>query len=68
MVGQKRQAVIFGQERVTNMSVKKNGGKKNVVSKKNTPKFDKVSALDRDVKKGRWVTVNGRHKFIEEKK
>lgn len=50
------------------MSVKKNGGKKNVVSKKNTPKFDKVSALDRDVKKGRWVTVNGRHKFIEEKK
>lgn len=50
------------------MSVKQGKPKQNVVSKKNTPKFDKVDSLNKDVKKGRWVTINGRHKFIEDKK
>lgn len=45
------------------MTVKK--GK--VVRKKNMAKFDKVDSLNKEAKKGRWVTVNGRHKFIEEK-
>lgn len=29
--------------------------------------FDKINALDTK-KRGHWVTVNGQHKFIEDKK
>ena len=53
----------IGLGREINMTVKK--GK--VVRKKNMAKFDKVDSLNKEAKKGRWVTVNGRHKFIEEK-
>ena len=39
---------------------------KKTVPGKRRAKFDKVNALDLK-KRGRWVTVNGKHKFIEEK-
>lgn len=51
----------IGQERVTNMKQKKS------VPGKRRAKFDKVDSLDTK-DRGHWVTINGKHKFIEDKK
>ena len=37
--------------------------KEHKVHKKDRPKFDDVNAL-RKKDEGRWVTINGQHKFI----
>ena len=42
--------------------------KENIVRKRKKASFDKADMLNKGVKKGRWVTVNGQHKFIEDKK
>ena len=53
-----------GQERVTNM--KKKVAVKSMKGNRRAS-FDKVNSLDTK-KRGHWITVNGKHKFIEDKK
>lgn len=39
------------------------GGKSKKVTKKDRAKFDKIDAMYKKGE-GRWVTINGQHKFV----
>lgn len=46
----------------------KGKNKEHKVHHKDRANFDKVDSLNKKAGKGRWVTINGRHKFISEDK